>query len=191
MNTKLDRKELIIQSALQNFMEEGYERATMQEIAVKAGVGKGTIYEYFSSKEELFSEVVLTGIHKMCDELAKSFSEPGTICDKVKRLYAKNIRLFQSNSGLRAIMLNDFGKIPKQLHEQLQEMQKDMLTLVENSLQQAIEQEKMTHIHPGIAAAVILNGLQVIYFYPIKEGETYEDIAEQQLRILFSGMHGG
>ena len=184
----MNRKELIIQSALQNFMEEGYERATMKEIAIEAGVGKGTIYEYFSSKEELFSEVVLTGINKMCDALTQTLSDPGTICEKVKRLYEKNIQLFQSNTGLRAIMLNDFGKIPKQLHEQLQQQQTDMLAQVEKSLQQAIEQEEMTNIHPGIAAAVILNGLQVIYIYQLKEGETYEDVAEQQLRILFSGM---
>ena len=91
----MNRKELIIQSALQNFMEDGYDRATMQDIAIKAGVGKGTIYEYFSSKEELFSEVVLTGIHKMCDALTQTLTEPGTIYEKVKRLYEKNIQLFQ------------------------------------------------------------------------------------------------
>ena len=46
----------------------------------------------------------------------------------------------------------------------------------------------MTNIHPGIAAAVILNGLQVIYIYQLKEDETYEDVAEQQLQLLFGGM---
>lgn len=188
MTNQIDRKKLILQSALQNFIEEGYDRATMQDIADKAGVGKGTIYEYFSSKEELFSEVVLTGIHNMCQELLQTLAEPGTIYGKVKRLYAKNIQLFKANIGLRAIMLNDFGKIPKQLHKQLEEQQTDMLTQVENTFQQAIEQEEMTTIHPGVAAAVILNGLQVIYIYQLKEGETYEDIAAQQLQILFNGM---
>ena len=184
----MNRKELIIQSALQNFIEDGYDRAKMQDIAIKAGVGKGTIYEYFSSKEELFSEVVLTGIHNMCDVLTQTLTEPGTICEKVKRLYAKNIQLFQTNTGLRAIMLNDFGKIPKQLHKQLEEQQTNMLAQVESVLLKAIEQGEMTNIHPGIAAAVILNGLQVIYIYQLKEGETYEDIAAQQLQLLFGGM---
>ena len=63
-----------------------------------------------------------------------------------------------------------------------------MLAQVETILQQAIEQGEMTNIHPGIAAAVILNGLQVIYIYQLKEDETYEDIAEQQLQLLFGGM---
>lgn len=169
-------------------MEEGYDRATMQDIAIKAGVGKGTIYEYFSSKEELFSEVMLTGINKMCDALTQTLSDYGTICDKIKRLYEKNIQLFQTNMDLRAIMLNDFGKIPKGLHEQLQEQQTKMLRKVENMLQQAIEEEEIVSIHPGIGAAVILNGLQVIYIYELKEGETYESVSKQQLQILFNGM---
>lgn len=169
-------------------MEEGYDRATIQDIAIKAGVGKGTIYEYFSSKEELFSEVMLTGINKMCDALTQTLSDPGTICDKVKRLYEKNIQLFQTNIDLRAIMLNDFGKIPKGLHEQLQEQHTKMLRKVESMLQKAIESKEITAIHPGIAAAVILNGLQVIYIYELQEDETYESVTERQLQILFSGM---
>lgn len=47
------RKE-IIEAAIVVFSRIGYHRATIREIAEEAGVGKGTVYEYFESKEDLF-----------------------------------------------------------------------------------------------------------------------------------------
>jgi AcrR family transcriptional regulator len=54
---KKDKRELIIEAAAAVFAEKGYNSATISEIAQKAGVGKGTVYEYFKSKTELFGEV--------------------------------------------------------------------------------------------------------------------------------------
>ncbi|MBN2468760.1 MAG: TetR/AcrR family transcriptional regulator [Deltaproteobacteria bacterium] len=47
----------IITASVQVFAQKGFSSATMKEIAVQAGIGKGTIYEYFPSKEELFFAV--------------------------------------------------------------------------------------------------------------------------------------
>ncbi|MFQ6606121.1 MAG: TetR/AcrR family transcriptional regulator [Fidelibacterota bacterium] len=55
------RKKRIIQGALQVFQEKGLEAATMDEIASVAGFGKATLYYYFSSKEEVFSQIMEQG----------------------------------------------------------------------------------------------------------------------------------
>lgn len=52
------KKIKILTSAFNVFTEKGFHEAKMKDIAVNAGVGKGTIYEYFSSKEELFIEMI-------------------------------------------------------------------------------------------------------------------------------------
>ena len=39
------------------FAEKGYNRALVAEVAVAAGIGKGTVYEYFKSKDDLFFSV--------------------------------------------------------------------------------------------------------------------------------------
>ena len=54
---KKDKKNLIIEAAAQIFAQKGYARASVADIALKAGIGKGTIYEYFKSKEDLFFAV--------------------------------------------------------------------------------------------------------------------------------------
>lgn len=54
------RREAIVEAAAQLFQEMGYERASMNELAKRLGGSKTTLYNYFPSKEELFSAVIRT-----------------------------------------------------------------------------------------------------------------------------------
>lgn len=182
------KRELILQSALRNFVEKGYDRATMQNIAEEAGVGKGTIYEYFSSKEALFIEVILTGMDSIIKQLSEAVQVPGTMYEKVSELYKKNIELLLNEADMRELMLSDIGKVPTELRDKLLDNQNELLVRVEQLFQEAIDKKEIRNVHPRIAASVVLNCLQVIYYYPLEEGETYEDIVEEQLHILFTGL---
>jgi len=51
-----DKKEQILLAAVEKFLEKDFYQVTITEIAEMAGVGKGTVYEYFPSKEVLFKE---------------------------------------------------------------------------------------------------------------------------------------
>jgi AcrR family transcriptional regulator len=52
------RREQIVNAAMEIFSQKGYEAATIPEIAEKAGVAAGTIYLYYPSKRELFVAVI-------------------------------------------------------------------------------------------------------------------------------------
>jgi AcrR family transcriptional regulator len=52
-----DKSPLIIEAAARVFASRGYNGTLMADIATEAGIGKGTIYEYFDSKEDLFFAV--------------------------------------------------------------------------------------------------------------------------------------
>lgn len=53
-----ERRDMIIETAAQLFQEVGYENASMQELSKRMGGSKATLYNYFTSKEELFGAVV-------------------------------------------------------------------------------------------------------------------------------------
>lgn len=55
---KADRPEEIVRAALSVFAAKGFAAARLDEIAAKAGVSKGALYLYFTTKEDLFRAVV-------------------------------------------------------------------------------------------------------------------------------------
>lgn len=69
-------RELILDAAFSLFLERGYEKTTMEDIAAKAGVGTTTLYRYYPSKDLLVvGPLELNG--QMADELrARPVEEP-------------------------------------------------------------------------------------------------------------------
>ena len=65
---------IIIESALGIFAKDGYIGTSMQSIAIKAGVSKGNLYNYFTSKQDLLEGVMTFGL----DQFAEYFNEFST-----------------------------------------------------------------------------------------------------------------
>ncbi|MCG8482509.1 MAG: TetR/AcrR family transcriptional regulator [Clostridia bacterium] len=77
---KEDIKEKIISSARREFLENGYEKASLRVIAEKEGLTKGAVYSYFKNKDALFCELTAPAIsfiksefqHDKCDYVSKT-----------------------------------------------------------------------------------------------------------------------
>ena len=73
---KDERKQAFKDAALKVFSSKGYHNATMAEIAMEAGFGKGTLYWYWNSKEELYFALVEES-HNEFVELTRQAGEMG------------------------------------------------------------------------------------------------------------------
>ncbi len=55
------KKQLILDTALEQFAENGFHATSMSKVAKKAGVSKGLAYNYFESKQDILDEIIKTG----------------------------------------------------------------------------------------------------------------------------------
>ncbi|MDQ2622098.1 MAG: TetR/AcrR family transcriptional regulator [Actinomycetota bacterium] len=60
-----ERRELILNAAIDAFAEGGYHETSLEVVAVRAGVSKALIYEHFSSKRDLFQELLETYVEEL------------------------------------------------------------------------------------------------------------------------------
>jgi AcrR family transcriptional regulator len=79
-----ERPQQILDAALSVFAEHGIDAAKLEEIATRAGVSKGTIYCYFSSKEELFKAVVRQKVGPLIANADKASATGGSAEDQLK-----------------------------------------------------------------------------------------------------------
>jgi AcrR family transcriptional regulator len=59
------KRTLILDTALRLFADEGFHSTSISKIAKLAGISKGLMYNYFTSKEELLREIVISGINDL------------------------------------------------------------------------------------------------------------------------------
>jgi TetR/AcrR family acrAB operon transcriptional repressor len=72
-------RQKILKTALDLFVEKGYERATFEEVAARIGLTKGAVYWHFKSKPDLFTEVVTDMTAKHNAQIARILPEPITL----------------------------------------------------------------------------------------------------------------
>lgn len=68
MQKKDIRRQQIIQSATEVFGKSSFQNASISEIAQKASVAEGTIYQYFKNKEDLFFSIPAQRTEEFCEE---------------------------------------------------------------------------------------------------------------------------
>src|SRR5512139_220832 len=57
-----ERRQAIIEAAMEEFISRGFAATRLDDIAKRAGVAKGTIYLHFKDKESMFEELIRTAI---------------------------------------------------------------------------------------------------------------------------------
>lgn len=87
----------IIRAAIRVFSEHGFDGAKMEYIAKEAGIGKGTIYEYFESKERLFEEILKFSVEEFRLGLKKSMDQGETIEGKLYNCSRFNAEFLSSH----------------------------------------------------------------------------------------------
>jgi AcrR family transcriptional regulator len=92
--------EQVLEGARTVFMRDGFERASVDDIAREAGVSKATLYAYFPDKRLLFMEIALTECRRQADEAQALVDDAAPVAD-VLRLAAEKITGF---------MMTDFGQ---------------------------------------------------------------------------------
>ena len=84
---KHEKRKRIAKSSCNLFLEKGYENITISEIAKVAGIGKGTIYEYFSNKEDIIFELMASLQEEYDPKLNEKLDQNITVKEKVISLF--------------------------------------------------------------------------------------------------------
>jgi AcrR family transcriptional regulator len=112
--TRDQRREKIINVAREVFFEQGYTAASMSGIAARLGGSKGTLYNYFKSKEELFEAQV----RDMCGEAADRIleatgeGEPGETLARLGEQYLQHL-FSQQTAKLFRILVAEAQRSPE------------------------------------------------------------------------------
>ena len=103
------KKGLILTKAVELFCEKGFYPTKMKEIASAAGIGKGTIYEYFSSKQQLYEEMLFWGTECYFDLLTEQIARGQSTEEKLNRVAQTMGELFSHHSSayLASLLLSE------------------------------------------------------------------------------------
>jgi len=106
---KKEKRRLIALSCKGLLLEHGIKNLTVSQIAKVAGIGKGTIYEYFTNKDEIVFEIITLFIDQFQEDLAKVVVDD-TLTSREKLEYFM-LLVFSKNYNKELIIYQEFLSI--------------------------------------------------------------------------------
>lgn len=169
-----ERKESVrgrlLAEAAKHFADRGYEAANVNEIALAAGFAKGTIYNYFESKDELFGAVVAEAARKAVARYS-SVRSKDSVRDSLRSLAAADLSVFKEEEPFMKVLVGEavspspvkYGLILKHLSP--------FISAISEILTKGQERNEVRDDKPVVQLALVFLGiLTLLYIQHWKSG---------------------
>ena len=105
----------IIHAALACFQERGFAATRLEDVAVRAGVTKGTIYLYYPSKEDLFKAVIQSELVPNLESLESALDPSGSALEQLQQLFTVFVHHIAPSpaSVIPKLVLAEAGNFPE------------------------------------------------------------------------------
>ena len=105
MSKKVIRRKSIIQAAIEVFSKKDFKTASISEIAQKAGIADGTIYQYFRNKEDLFFSIPIEKTNEFRSQLELHLEGISGAFNKIRKFVWYFLYFFKTNPGYGRILM--------------------------------------------------------------------------------------
>jgi TetR/AcrR family fatty acid metabolism transcriptional regulator len=175
---KDERKQAFKDAALKVFSSKGYHNATMAEIAMEAGFGKGTLYWYWNSKEELYFSLVEESHIEFVELVRQAGEMGGNALEKLNWLGRETVELHYRHRDytklswkMRAEELEAFS--PEYVERMRRNNDQNKKEL-EKIIAQGIEEGLLPPVDPYYLACMLLGLMEGMEIQWLEDPEAFD-----------------
>ncbi|NOZ60411.1 MAG: TetR family transcriptional regulator [Calditrichaeota bacterium] len=193
------KKNEIVNAAMKVFAQKGFANTKMSDIAKAAKIGKGTIYEYFKDKSDIFEHGFVSLTEQWETTVAKKIFKITDPEEKLKAIFYSFLDFFEGeHSEIIDVMLDFWAEAIRQKDEQrlrvinLEKIYQDFRQIIIAVLQEGIRIGKFKPMNTFMVASLLIgmtDGLMLQWIMDkdlidIKEG--YRCLAEEILSGIYA-----
>jgi AcrR family transcriptional regulator/predicted DNA-binding transcriptional regulator AlpA len=156
------RTEAILDAAFQVFSLHGYHNATVDDIAQEAGVSKGTCYQYFSGKEEIFMACMERTVQSL---LAEADAAGAEARDALTRLGLKGLTFISKYRDLQFMFVGIISEVMggnKKLQKQADRLFNQVADFLAADIQSGIDEGIFREIDPKIVSFALIGIAEIV-----------------------------
>lgn len=181
-----EKSQTIVDAASRVFLAREFHEVSVDDVAAEAGAGKGTIYRYFPTKEELFFVSVLYGLDALHESLIKGKREGTAPRDRLELIARELLKFAWNRRDLLMTLQRDEKLFLRRGAEFLQRRQK-IVALIAETIEAGVARGDFRPIDPTAGAEVFLGMLRGLNLYR-RPGDLPEDLVRTAIDMLVNGI---
>jgi len=153
-------KESILSKSKALFERHGYQKTTLTDIAQSVGKVKTAIYYYFSSKEDIFTQLVRSEAEEFFFKLKGEIDKELKPINKLEVYIEARICLMQKITKRYTFLKQEFFELMPLIEEHRREFYQMEVKMIEEILENGCEDESMVLNAPNLSATMLVNSLK-------------------------------
>jgi TetR/AcrR family fatty acid metabolism transcriptional regulator len=164
------RQRQILACAKRVFAERGFHAANVSHICAAAGIGRGTLYQYFANKQSVLTAILreaLERVRALMERMAAEnvYPPPETVSRSFAvAISAKQLRrvlavVFEDGDTLR-ILLREAVGLDVEVEKILAEIDDALIGIVERDIRRAMEAGYLRPLDPRAIATMVVGGIE-------------------------------
>jgi len=160
---KETRRDQILKSAEKVFSDKGFLNSTISDVAKETGVSDTTIYEYFSSKEELLFSIPREGIELSKEVLDAHLNYISGASNKIRAMIYHLCKFYQENPYFASICLMTLKTNKKFMETDIYKDLIEYYKIIVNVIQEGIQNgELKSDTNPHFVRSIIIGSIEFV-----------------------------
>ena len=175
-----DKELAILESASRVFALRPFHEVLIDDVAAEAGIGKGTIYRYFETKEDLYFATILFALDSLAAALARSLPHESSPEKRLERIAREILSYFWERRHLIPMLQHHERDEPRKA--QLLKRREPILRLTQEAILNGIERREFRGIDARIGAELFFGMTRAAHLFH-RDENTVEQLVSDLMGI--------
>ncbi len=148
----------ILDAARKVFAEKGFSETTMDQVAERAGIAKGTLYLYFRSKRDIYMAALAQGIRSLNEDSRRKVDAATGVREKLRAFIATRVGYFEQHRDFFLIYHAEIGNLriqPAPNEGEISELYLEQAQMLEEVLRTAVAAGEIRDLRPDATAFTV------------------------------------
>jgi len=189
---KTEKYHKILNSAGSVFAEFGFHKATISQIAAKAGVADGTLYLYFKNKDDILYQFISFKTQVVFEKMNASVTLGENAEEKLRNLIRCHLQEFQNDKNMAVIFQSEVRYL-RDIESQIKDISKMYLDLLSDIIEQGqIEGTMRQDLFVGLVKRYILGAVEGVISTWVSAQGRYDLVAmaDPLVDLYLTGVKG-
>lgn len=186
----VDKRERILLAAVEVFTRKGYGEARIEDIAEIAGIGKGTLYEYYDSKRQLFYEMISRSWEEYTSLFRADFNKGLSFEETIWTIIKGHFAFSKRKRKMARIVFWDTEIMDDELKVLMEKQRERKKVLIEKAVRQAIESEEIKPVESMLVYTILAGLIGSIWTISVLDDWEIdpEALADQLTDVVMNGI---
>jgi AcrR family transcriptional regulator len=185
-----DTKEIIIKTAKQMFGKYGMKKTTVGEIAKQARLGKGTIYHYFETKEDILETVVREDLGSLKNEIEEAIKKETSPDKKLRAYILTRMKVMNRFANLFSTFKKEYIEYYASVQKIYSNYSDNEVATIRGILKEGVDKNLFNIKDIDLVVFTLTVNMKTMeYYWATEKQEDMEKKLDVMLNVLFYGLY--